>query len=93
MVIYTVPPGETAIIKSLGVTNLNASTTVVVFILIDAGAFNQTTFERLTLAPAAHAYRDWWIVLPPGAEVAIQLTEAVGVNFWLSGTELEGVAD
>lgn len=93
VVIYTCPDGETAILKSLHLQNLNLTTNVEVIILMDAGAFDKTTFERFNVPASAHVAREWWVVLPAGAEIGLQLSVSQGVNYWLSGTELEGVAD
>jgi len=92
-VVYTVPAGETAILKSIKLANVNTTTAVTAVILMDAGAFNQTIFQRHFLDANTDDYVDLWVVCPPGCEIAILLNTAIGVNFWLSGTELEGVAD
>lgn len=91
--VYTVPAGETAIVKSIYVFNLNASTNQFVRYLIDAGAFDKTTFRGFNLPATTGDYTEYWLVLPPGTELAIDLSTAIGLNYWISGTELEGVAD
>jgi hypothetical protein len=91
--IYTTPDGETTILKSVAAQNINGSTATVLVLLMDVEGIGQTTLQRIALGALESVYLDRWIVIPPGGKVSGQLTVAVGVNLWLSGTELEGVAD
>lgn len=93
MVVYTVPVGETAIVKAIDVANVNASTATELLIAVDTATNNQTPIMRLGLSALGFDHREMWLVLPPGSEIAVSNSAAVGVNFWISGTELEGVAD
>jgi hypothetical protein len=92
-VVYTVPAGETAIVKSWNLFNINATTGTLVQILVDTATNNQTVYTEINMAARTRVAELAWLVLPPGAEIAISNSAAVGVNFWISGTELEGVAD
>lgn len=91
--IYTCPAGETAILKWLTVVNINASTATSVLLLMDAAGADKTRYHTFQLDPQKEAHLDLWQILDPTMEVAIQVVAAVGVNYWLSGTELEGAAD
>jgi len=92
-VVYTVPTDETCIWKFLRLANVSATTSTEVIVAVDTAANNQTTYLRHTLAAQTGAMFDLWQVLQPGMEIAISNVAAVGVNYWLSGSELEGVAD
>jgi len=92
-VVYTVPADETCILKWIRLANVSASTSSEVIIAIDTAANNLTTYQRVTLAAQTGIGIELWQVLQPGMEIAISNVAAVGVNYWLSGSELEGVAD
>lgn len=91
--IYSTPDGETTILKSLAAVNINGSTATVLILLMDVTGIGQTTLQRIPLAALESVYLDRWIVIPEEGKLSAQLTVAVGVNLWVSGTELEGVAD
>jgi len=91
--VYTTPDGETTILKSVAVQNLNTGTATVLILLATVPGIGVSTLARIPLAALESVYLDRWIVLQPAQVLQLQLTVAVGVNFWLSGTELEGVAD
>lgn len=92
-VVYTVPAGETAIVKAIDICNINGTTATEVVIACDAGAFNVTAYARIGLSALGFQHLERWLVLPPDAEISIHNSAAVNVNYWISGTELEGVAD
>ena len=91
--IYTCPDGETAILKWLTVFNVNLSTTTDVLLTMDVAGVNLTSYHRFVLVAGKGDMLGLYQVLHPGMEVAIQVVAAVGVNYWLSGAELEGTAD
>jgi len=93
VVVYTVPLLETAIVKQIVLFNINTTTATTLQLLMDTAANNQTVWAELAMASRLHLRLDMWQVLQPGMEIALANTAAVGVNYWISGTELEGVAD
>lgn len=92
-VVYTVPADETAIVKTVRLVNLSTSTAAVVIVAMDAGAFDNTLWLEQSIGPRAYIEVLTWTVLPPGATIAVQGPGTPAVNYWISGTELEGVAD
>lgn len=90
---YTCPAGETAILKWITVVNINASTTTTVILTMDAAGADKTRYHTFVLEPNQEAHLDLWQVLHPTMELGFQVSAAVGVNYWISGTELEGTAD
>lgn len=91
--IYTVPTAETAIIKSIVLMNINASTTTTITLGVDTAANDKTAFWEEGIIARKTLVIEPYLVLPPGYEVNLSNSASVGVNFWVSGTELEGVAD
>lgn len=91
--VYTVPEGETCIVKRIVIVNLSTTTSATYLIAMDAGAFDNTLWREEGLAARKSADIDTWQVLPPGSTIAIQGPGTPAINFWISGTELEGVAD
>ena len=91
-VVYTCPDGTTTILKDVTLFNVSTSASITVLVAMDAGAFNQTPWFETTLAPRARAHLETWSVLLPGMEIAVRGDVAGSCNYWLSGTELEGVA-
>jgi hypothetical protein len=91
--VYNVPVGETAIVKHIDACNLSNSATAKVTLAMDVTGFDRTLFHEETLAARGSLHLDTWLVLPPGAEIAVQGPGTPAINFWISGTELEGVAD
>lgn len=91
--VYVAEADETTIVKEIRVTNLSTSATAVVSVLSDAGAFADTLVYEVTLAARGSDRRELWWVLKPGMEISLQGPGTPAVNYWISGTELEGVAD
>lgn len=91
--VYTTPDQETTILKSVAAQNLNSGTSTVLILLAEVPGIGQTTLRRIPLAALESVYLDLWFVVPNSTKLSAQLTVAVGVNVWLSGSELEGVAD
>jgi len=91
--VYTVPAGETAIVKEVTVTNLSGSASALVTIALDAGAFDNTLWMEFVIAPRVFRRESMWMVVPAGATIGVQGPGTPNINFWISGTELEGVAD
>jgi len=92
-VIYTVPADETAIIKSILLCNINASTTTTIALAVDTAANDKTLAWEEGLIARKSLLIEPYLVLQPGMELALSNSASVGVNYWVSGTELEGVAD
>jgi hypothetical protein len=92
-VIYTCPAGETAIVKRVTLYNLNASTNNLISVLLTLGAFADTTVWQQNFPASSGVYLDVWWVLGPGGTLGLSQTTAIGTNYLISGTELEGVAD
>lgn len=91
-VVYTCPDGATAILKDVTVFNLSSSATLDLLIAMDAGAFNQTPWFEQALPPRTRVHIETWSVLLPAMEIAIRGDVDGSLNYWLSGTELDGVA-
>lgn len=91
-VVYTCPDGTTAILKRVVAFNLSTSATLDFLVAMDAGAFNQTPWFEVSLAPRARVSLDTWQVLLPAMEIAIRGDVDGSINYWLSGTELDGIA-
>lgn len=95
MPIYTVPSGETTLLKSLAARNRSGAARVLKLTWrTSAGAGNQW-FELAMAAGATH-YVDLWLVMQEGDVLSQSGTAGDGTDsffLWLSGSELEGVAD
>jgi len=91
---YTVPSGETTLLKSISLYNRHATTAVTVTIgRGTAGANNNGTMFVVTLQPHTHAYIECWIVLAATVTVQAIASIATAASMYMSGAELEGVAD
>lgn len=89
--IYTCPSGETTIIKSVASAKLAAgAVSMDLTILRDAGS--QVVFRRTYPLTSTVDYAEVWIVMHPGDVLRAQ-TDTGTVTLWISGTQLEGVAD
>lgn len=93
VVLYTCPAGETCIIKSITLFNVNSSVANVVAILHDLGSNLQTPTWEDTIAARKSFYLERWQVLLPGERLGLKCSVAGGINYLVSGTELEGLAD
>lgn len=89
--IYTVPAGETAIVKTIA-SNKAAAGAVVMDLIVRRAGVSRTVFRRTYPVVATVAYDELWLVLMPGDELRAT-TDTGSVTLWVSGTELEGVAD
>lgn len=89
--IYTCPVGETAIVKSIASAKLAAGG-VSMDLSITRAAVNRVVFRRVYPVTSTVAYDELWVVLMPGDELRAA-TDVGQVTLWVSGTELEGVAD
>jgi hypothetical protein len=92
VVIYTCPDGTTTIVKDVRVVNLSTSATLDLVIAMDAGSFNQTLWYEAALAPRAVVHLEVWQVMLPAMELAIRGDVDGSLNYWISGTELDGIA-
>jgi hypothetical protein len=91
--IYTCPAAETAIIKRVLIHNLNTTTNNLISIVMNLGAFSSTTVWIENFPASRTVDLDVWWVLGPGDTLQLNQTTAIGTNYLISGTELEGVAD
>ena len=92
---YTVPDGETAILKQICVFNPTggAATTVFVQVQLENGNLRGILREALA-AGAALRFGSLFVVLMPGDSLLAQVNPASATaTIHFSGTELEGVAD
>lgn len=93
VVIYTTPADETTIVKRLNIGNASTTDTRIITVGADATGFNQTFFAEFTVGTRGFIDHDLWLVLPPGFEFTLRSDGTTNINYWLSGTQLEGVAD
>ena len=91
-VIYTTPAGRTTIVKDLRVVNAVSSSVTVVLIAQRPDPPGVYLLSQVLATAGAVAGVPLWTVLGPGDMLRIRCTQASGVAFWVSGTELEGVA-
>jgi hypothetical protein len=92
-VVYTCPTGETAIVKQIWLFNVNATVSNEVGVLFDLATNAQTPLWEDTLVAREGLWLDLWTVLLPGDRIGLKTSVAGGINFLVSGTELEGLAD
>lgn len=91
--VYTCPSAETAIMKRIHIANVSTTDTRIITVGADATGFDKTFYSEHTLAPRASIDLETWLVLLPDMEFTLRSDGTTSVNYWLSGTELEGVAD
>lgn len=91
--VYTTPADETAIVKRLHIANVSATDTRTITAGADVPGFDKTFYWEDTLMPRKSVDVETWLVLPPGYEFTLRSDGTTSVNYWISGTELEGVAD
>jgi hypothetical protein len=91
--VYTVPAGETCILKSLAAYNPTGGATTALFLRAVIGGNNRGLLLLPGMAANSSLYGEVWIVLMAGDSLQISATPSSAVQFVLSGTELEGVAD
>ena len=89
-VCYTVPAGQTAILKDLRAF-LFADTSEVFTVSVRSGP--RDVFIHSAPGPASGIFSmEPWIVLAPGDQIVHGRSVAGGFHFRYSGTELDGVA-
>ena len=94
-VIYTVPSGETTIIKEVSIYNRHATNPVTVTIGrgAAAAATNNGTFIRETIQPQTALRISLWMVVAATVQISAIASIATAATVYMSGAELEGVAD
>lgn len=89
--LYKCPAGKTAIVKDIRVANVTAGNVSVILAVLSG-----PTFCNLNVGPlAANAVLildGSFIVLEPGDELVLNPSVANALTYYVSGTELEGVA-
>lgn len=86
---YTCPAGQTAILKDIRLsTGSGSAVNAIVF-----GVSGSSTCLFLVRAVAASTAESAqpYVVLGPGDQVKVQCNVAGALEFWLSGSELDGV--
>lgn len=89
--IYTVPAGETTILKSVSLAKVAAGAVSLDLTILSAGVVTVVFREQFPVVSTV-VHREFWIVMQPGDVLRAQ-TDTGTATLWLSGTELEGVAD
>lgn len=92
VVIYTVPDGETAIVKEVCLTAQSGGASAVYLTSVRSGA--KSDFLRWDVGANGQVHvASRWLVLHAGDQIEIVASTA-GIRHWhISGTELEGAAD
>lgn len=91
--IYTAPPDETAIVKSVYVWNESAANGRPDLNVRDPTSIN-FPFNKSTVGTGDILALDpIWVVIPAGYSLRVQPNTVGAWRFVVSGTELEGVAD
>lgn len=88
--VYTCPADETAIVKTIYVS-ASAATTVTVS-LNTSGGTAVVLLAKSVSTTVVIDLQGWW-VLNPGDDIHLNKTGSNVVGYWISGTELEGLAD
>lgn len=88
--VYTAPAGETVIVKDIRV-QAGSGASVFCALLLVSGPTAVALYSD-TLAADAAAGVSTWAVLQPGDKVNV-FSAGGTFTFWVSGAELEGVAD
>lgn len=89
--IYTCPSSETAILKTISASKLAAGAVSMDLSILRSGV-SRVVFREQFPVTSTVVNREVWIVLMPGDELRAA-TDTGTATLWLSGTELEGVAD
>lgn len=93
--LYTAPSGETVILKSIAVSNRSTGSRVFSLGLTPVGK-PATFWHRETIPAGETRYHDRWVVMLPGDLLTLQGFAGEGTDsffIWISGAELEGLAD
>jgi hypothetical protein len=88
---YTCPAGETTILKDIRASNQSGSPSRLIISAVSGAARTAIVDEAATPLPATIG-RSPWVVLQPGDQIELFSLGGV-VAVWLSGAELEGLAD
>jgi hypothetical protein len=89
--IFTVPAGETWIVKSIALVNNAAGVAAGNITLRDASATFTVPLVQFNLASTVSGLYDVWAILSPGDVLRIG-SSAFPMIIWVSGTKLTGVA-
>jgi hypothetical protein len=91
VVAYTCPAGETTILKDIRLYARAGAVSTADVALQSGSVFVNVVHEGMTAGQTLS--RDPWVVLSPGDRIHVQATNTDGLSYWLSGAELEGLAD
>jgi len=89
-VIYTVPSGATAIVKSVSITNTFTSAGILNLTVVVAGGGSFFVFYNATFAPQTNQNLSLWIVLQQGDSLCYG-SNVSGTQVYASGAELTNV--
>lgn len=89
--IYTVPSGETALVKWAQLMN-TAGAVWRIRLFLDVGSGPKEVLAHSVPGTDSLEIPLWW-ALPPDAEIYAQSNHSGSINIALFGAELEGVAD
>lgn len=91
--IYTVPAGETVLVKRIQIVNGGTTGTSVQYVSYDDGVGGPTIYTHVaSVAQGQGVDLETWLALPAGYELSILRTQG-GISVTMSGAELEGIAD
>lgn len=92
-VLYTVPSGETALIKGLRIVNTSSGSSATV--KLRSGTSSSTIFKQVVIPAGTEHIDDSWTCFPAGTVIRGRIVENIGsvVIITASGAELEGEAD
>jgi len=89
-VAYTCPAGKTAIVKDIRLSTVGGSAVSTIVAVTSGPRFCNLLIESLPSGSARSMQP--YLVLEPGDQVVINANQANGIIWWLSGSELDGVA-
>lgn len=90
--VYTTPTGWTAILKDIRVVNYGAGA-MDLEVILSAASGHQVRIWRGPLTQYVPQGAQCWCVLPSGYSILVNITIAGELNYWMSGTELEGTPE
>lgn len=92
-VLYTVPAGETALVKGIRIVNTSSGSSATVKLRTTTSA--GTIWKQVTIPAASEHRDDSWTAFPAGTVLRGRVVENIGavVIITISGAELEGQAD
>jgi len=91
LTLYTAPAGETVILKDWRLYTAGASVSRAV-LFVQSGAADVALFDGAINADSVKG-DVVWVVLKPGDKILLFSSVTGGVRAWVSGTELDGIAD